>query len=394
MARSAALTAAGVVLLAFNLRIATSEIPPVLPDLPVGDVGKSVLVTIPVLCFSLAAFAGPSIRAWLGEERALFILATALLVGVAVRPVGPIWVLFAGTVLCGVAVAVMNVMMPGIVRRRFHGHVGEMTAAYTMALSTGAGLAAGLTVPIRNALGGSLPLALGLWALPAAVALAVWMPQLRVPRPAAQVGGIVIGLLKDRLAWLITIYFGLQSMVFYVLLSWLPAIYRAKGTDPSTAGAVLGVVTAVGLVGNFAAPILAGRLHDMRAVVWATSGMTIAGLTGILVAPTQTALVWACFLGVGTGGAFSIALLLLASGLRDAASAARLSSMALGIGYLLAAPGPFIAGLIHATSRSWQLPLLITIGVAAIQLAAGLSAARLERAPSPRSRGEGRGEGR
>ena len=346
-----------------------------LPDLPIGNVARSALVTIPVLCFSLAAFAGPAIRARLGEERSLFIMATALLVGVALRPVGPIWWLFAGTILCGVAVALMNVMMPGIVRRRFPSRVGEMTAAYTMALSIGAGLAAGLTIPIRTALGGSLMWALALWALPAALALAVWMPQLRASRPAAQAAGIAIGLLRDRLAWLITLYFGLQSMVFYILLSWLPAIYRAKGADPSTAGAVLGVVTAVGLVGNLAAPIVATRLHDHRAVMWAASGLTIVGLAAILVAPTQTALVWACFVGVGTGGAFSIALLLLASGTRDAASAARLSSMALGLGYLIAAPGPFIAGLIHAASGSWQLPLILTICIAAVQLAAGLGAA-------------------
>lgn len=375
---SAGLTAVGVVLLAFNLRIATGEIPPVLPDLPLGDVGKSALVTIPVLCFSLAAFAGPSIRARLGEERALFVMGAALFVGVALRPVGPIWSLFAGTVLCGLAVAVMNVMMPGIVRRRFPGHVGEMTAAFTMALSIGAGLAAGFTIPIRTALGGSLAWALGVWALPAAVALVVWIPQLRVSRPAVQAGGVAIGLLRDRLAWLITIYFGLQSMVFYILLSWLPAIYRAKGTDPSTAGAVLGVVTAVGLVGNLAAPIVASRLRDQRAVVWATSGLTMAGLAGILVAPTQTALVWATILGVGTGGAFSMALLVLASGNRSATSTARLSSMALGLGYLLAAPGPFLAGLVHAASHSWQLPLIMTIGLSAVQLVAGLGAARPE----------------
>ena len=298
---SAALTAAGVVLMAFNLRIATSEIPPVLPDLAIGDVGRSVLATIPVLCFSLAAFAGPLVRSRLGEERALFVMASALLVGIVLRPFGPVWVLFAGTILCGASVAVMNVMMPGIVRRRFPRRVNEMTAAYTMALSMGAGLAAGLTIPIRTTLGGSLPWALAVWAMPAAVALGLWMPQLRWSRPAStQATDVAIGLLKDRLAWLITLYFGLQSMVFYILLSWLPAIYRAKGSDPSTAGAVLGVVVAVGVVGNLAAPIIAGRLRDVRLAMWATSGLTIAGLAGVLGAPTETALVWACFIGVAS----------------------------------------------------------------------------------------------
>jgi CP family cyanate transporter-like MFS transporter len=373
---NASLTAAGVLLLAFNLRIATSEIPPVLPDLPLGDFGKSMLVTIPVLCFSAAAFAGPAIRARLGEERALLVMVGALLVGVALRPVWSVWSLFGGTVLCGLAVAVMNVLMPGLIRRRFSRHVGEMTAAYTMSLSIGSGLAAAFTIPIRVALGGSLEWALGLWAVPAALALVTWAPQLRRPPPAFIPGGMAFRLLRDRQAWQMTIYFGLQSMIFYTLLSWLPSIYRDKGTDPSTAGAVLGFVSAVGIVGNFAAPMVASRLRDQRFVVLATAGLTIAGLFGVLAAPTNTAFVWAALLGVGMGGSFSMVLMLLASSNRDPASAARLSSQAQGIGYLIAATGPFVAGQLHAATGAWQVPLVFTIGLSAVQMAAGLGAAR------------------
>lgn len=363
-------------LLALNLRIAVGEIPPVLRDLQLGDFGRSLLVTIPVICFSLAAFAGPPISARLGEERGLLLMCAALCAGLALRPWWPTLSLFAGTILCGLAVAVMNVMMPSVLRRRFPEHVGEMTAAYTMSLSIGAGLAAGLTVPLVHAFSGSVAMALAIWAVPAAVAFSLWLPQLRQPRPTDRTAGADIGLLKDWQAWQITLLFGLQSAVFYTLLSWLPTIYRDHGTSPTAAGAVLAVMGIVGISGNFAAPLLARRTGNAPAVVLGTSALTGVGLVGVLLIPTQLSLLWATLLGIGTGGTFSLTLLLMASRAKDAVIAARLSSMAQGIGYMVAALGPLVAGLLHSASGGWELPLIVTLGLCGAQLAAGFGAAR------------------
>jgi MFS transporter, CP family, cyanate transporter len=364
------------VLLALNLRVAVGEIPPVLRDLPLADFERSLLVAIPVICFSLAAFAGPPLSARLGEERALLLMCGALCVGLTLRPWWATLSLFSGTILCGLAVAVMNVMMPSVLRRRFPDHVGEMTAAYTMSLSIGSGLAAGLTVPLARAFGGSVSLALAIWAVPAAIAFAVWLPQLRWPRPGDRAAGSDIGLLRDWQAWQITVFFGLQSALFYTLLSWLPTIYRDLGTNPTSAGAVLGVLVAVGIVGNFAAPLLAQRTGNARAVVLGTSGLTALGLIGLLLAPTQAPFLWATLLGIGTGGTFSATLLLMATRAADAVIAARLSGMAQGIGYMISALGPLAAGLLHSVSGGWVLPIIVTIGVCGAQVAAGLGAAR------------------
>ena len=363
-------------LLALNLRIAVSEIPPVLRDLPLGDFGRSLLVTIPVICFSLAAFAGPPLSARLGEERGLLIACGALCAGIALRPWWAGFSLFAGTIICGLAVAVMNVMMPSVLRRRFPKHLGEMTSAYTMALSLGAAAAAGLTVPLVHALGGSIAFALAIWSLPAAIALAVWLPQIRVPRPEGRTAGGDIGLLRDWQAWQITLFFGVQSALFYTLLSWLPTIYRDQGTSPAAAGGVLGLLSAVGIVGNFAAPLLAVRFGRPRLAVLCTGGMTMIGLIGVLVAPSQLAFLWATLLGIGTAGTFSVTLLLMASRARDAVIAARLSGMAQGIGYMISALGPLVAGLLHSVSGGWQAPLIMTIAICGAQLVAGLGAAR------------------
>ncbi len=363
-------------LLALNLRIAVGEIPPVLRDLPLGDFGRSLLVTIPVICFSLAAFTGPPLSARLGEERTLLLMCGALCAGLALRPWWASFSLFAGTIVCGLAVAVMNVMMPSVLRRRFPEHMGEMTAAYTMALSIGSGLAAGLTVPLVIALGGSVAGALAVWSIPAAIAFVLWLPQLRRPRPVDRTAGADIGMLRDLQAWQIMLFFGLQSALFYTLLSWLPTIYRDRGTSPAAAGAVLAVMSAVGIIGNFAAPLLANRYGRPRLAVMATGSLTLAGLLGVLIAPTQLALAWATLLGIGTGGTFSVTLLLMASRARDAVIAARLSSMAQGIGYMISALGPLVAGLLHSATGGWQVPLIVTIAICGAQLAAGLGAAR------------------
>lgn len=347
-----------------------------LRDLPLGDLGRSLLVTIPVICFSLAAFAGPPLSARLGEERGLLLMCAALFAGLALRPWWPSFSLFAGTIVCGLAVAVMNVMMPSVLRRRFPEHIGEMTAAYTMALSIGSGLAAGFTVPLVVVFGGSVALALAVWAVPAVIAFGLWLPQLRWPRPGARGAGADIGLLRDWRAWQITLFFGLQSALYYTLLSWLPTIYRDHGASPAAAGAVLAVMTGVGIVGNFAAPLLAHRTGNARLVVLGTSGLTAAGLVGVLFAPSELPFLWATLLGIGTGGTFSLTLLLMASRAHDAVIAARLSSMAQGLGYMISALGPLVAGLLHSVSGGWDLPVIVTIGVCGAQVAAGLAAAR------------------
>jgi CP family cyanate transporter-like MFS transporter len=156
-------------------------------------------------------------------------------------------------------------------------------------------------------------------------------------------------------------------------LSWLPAIYRDRGTDAATAGALLGILTAFGIVGNIAAPLAASRLPDQRLVVLIASLLTMAAIIGIMAAPPQTTVIWVLLLAVGASGSFSLSLFLMASRHRDAA---RLSSMAQGLGYLIAAGGPPLAGFLHATSGGWTVPLVATLGISVFQLTAGLLAAR------------------
>jgi CP family cyanate transporter-like MFS transporter len=373
-----ALAVASVVVLAFNMRTAIGEIPPVLPDLGLSSAGQSILATVPVICFGLAALAAPALRTRLGEERGLLVVLVALLAGVLVRAAWPSGGLFPGTVLVGCAIAVMNVLTPSLVRRRFPGHVGLMTGVYTTALVAGGSLAAATTVPLRDAADGSLHVALGIWAIPIAVALLVWLPQRR-HRALPAVGGgreAIRALGHSRVAWFVTLFMGMQSLLYYAPLSWLPAIHRDQGIDPTTAGFLLSTLNLISIPTTFLAPVLAHRMADQRKAVAGCVVLTAIGLLGILLAPSSTALVWVVILGLGQGAALSLALLMIVLRAGDDHTAARLSSMAQGFGYLLAAAGPLVMGLLHAATGSWDVALAWLVALCGVELLVGLQAAR------------------
>ena len=373
-----AFAVASVVAVAFNMRTAIGEIPPVLPDLGLSSAGQSILATVPVVCFGLAALGAPALRARLGEERGLLAALVVLLAGVIVRATWPSGALFPGTVLVGCAIAVMNVLVPSLIRRRFAGHVGLMTGVYTTALVAGGSLAAATTVPLRDATDGSLHLALGVWAIPVAIAIVIWLPQRRhraLPRGS---GGrdAIRALARSPVAWYVTLFMGLQSLLYYAPLSWLPAIHRDQGIDAATAGFLLSLLNLISIPTTFLAPLLANRMRDQRPAVAGTVALTVTGLLGILLAPSSTAVVWVIILGLGQGAALSLALLMIVLRSGDDETAPRLSSMAQGFGYLLAATGPLAMGLMHAATGSWDLALALLVGLCGVELVVGLAAAR------------------
>jgi CP family cyanate transporter-like MFS transporter len=295
-----------------------------------------------------------------------------------VRAAWPSGGLFPGTVLAGCAIAVMNVFVPSLIRRRFPGHVGLMTGVYSTALVAGGSLAAATTVPLRDAAGGSLHLALGIWAIPIAIALVAWLPQRRHGALSPVAGGraAIRALGRSPVAWYVTLFMGLQSLLYYAPLSWLPAIHRDQGIDPATAGYLLSTLNLISIPTTFLAPVIATRMRDQRKAVAGCVALTAAGLLGILLAPSSTALVWVIVLGLGQGAALSLALLMIVLRAGDDNTAARLSSMAQGFGYLLAASGPLVMGLLHAATGDWTVPLILLVALCALELAAGLAAAR------------------
>lgn len=376
------LVAAGLLFIAFNLRLAIAAVSPVLPEIRRTD-GLSapvagLLTTLPLLCFGLLSPLAPRLIRRIGPGRLLLFCLAGIASGIALRSVPPVWTLFVGTVLLGASLAVANVLMPGVVKSRFATNIGLATGLYTTMIDVGIAVSAGITVPITRALGGDWRLAIGVWALVALVALAIWTGFLHLDLPdAAPVGAVVPapGVWRSPSAWWITAYMGLQSFNFFTVLAWLPTLLRTRGLSAATAGGVLSVVGLVAIPAALLFPVLGSRMRDFRVATCCSTGAIALGLGGLLLVHHGLEVLWAVLLGIGQGSSLSLALILMVVRARDSSHAIAVSGMAQGLGYLLASAGPTAIGAVEVASGGWSVPLTVLLVLAGGQVAAGWVAA-------------------
>jgi CP family cyanate transporter-like MFS transporter len=370
----------GLVLVALNLRPALSSMAPMLSDvsksLGLSAAKAGLLTTLPVLCLGLFAPLAPILARRFGSERVVLGILLTLAGGILLRSSFGEAGLFAGSILAGASIGIIGVLLPGIVKRDFAKQAGTMTGLYTMALCLGAAMASGASVPLSQYFDNRWALGLGFWIIPALVAAVFWLPQARQGHGLHQVAYRVRGLLRDPLAWQVTLYMGLQSSLSYIVFGWLPSILIARGLSPTQAGLVLSGSIMVQLISALTAPWLATRGKDQRLAIVVVMLLTLGGLFGCLYAPLDGLWGWAVLLGLGQGGTFSLALTLIVLRSRDAHVAANLSGMAQGFGYTLASLGPFAVGIVHDVTGSWNTVgwIFAVVGLGAIIF--GLGAGR------------------
>jgi CP family cyanate transporter-like MFS transporter len=287
--------------------------------------------------------------------------------------------LFAGTALAGTAIAVGNVLLPVMVSRSFPERAGFMTGLYASCLIGFAALAAGLTVPIMNWLGGGWRTGLVIWAVPVAVALIVWLVVLRGRRDAGeaaardsheQLSGARV-LLRSRLAWAVTLFFGIQSASFYATLAWLPSIFESHGASDAKAGFLLSITLIVGVLTALTVPPVAARMRDQRALVVIFTAFIAFGWVGILAAPMSAPYLWTVLLGVGQNACFPLALTLIVLRAGSVATTSSLSTLVQSVGYGLAALAPLAIGALHDLTNSWTVPLIVLLVLVAPQALVG-----------------------
>ena len=368
-----------IVLVSLNLRSALTAIGPLIRDLREDDglsgAAVGLLAAAPLLAFGLISPLGPRLSARFGIERTLVACMLLLTVSLALRPLPSVVLLFAGTLAAGAAIAVANVLLPALVKRRFGAQATFVTGIYSVALGVGAALAAGLAVPSEAWLGDSWRAALAVWAVPALLSALIWLPLLGGSRSRdASAAGIRVNLWRDRVAWSVTAFMALLAVQFYSQVAWLPEIYRDEGMSKGAAGALLSLSLVVGIPMGFVVGALAGRLRDQRPIAWGGGLVLLAGWVGVLIAPSAAPSLWAILMGLGFGTGFTLVLSLFVLRADDAPHAAALSGMAQSVGYALAAVGPIVVGALHDATGGWHAPLIVLIGVAIVDLAAGLAA--------------------
>src|SRR5215203_2021075 len=368
-----------VVGVALNLRPAIAAVPPVLEaiqrDLGLSATAAGLLTALPVVCMGAFAPAGAALARRVGQEAAVSCALAVVAAGTLVRGLGASAVpLYGGTLACGIGIAMGGVLLPRVVKAWFPSRPGAVTGLYTAGLVAGAMLASAATVPLMDALGVGWPPAIAAWALLAAAALAAWVPVTRRLRAAAEPApGRVRLPWGSAVAWRVTLYMGLQSLLYYAALTWLSPLYVAAGWSAGRAGLLLGLFSFTQIFSALAVPALADRTGDHRPWLALCVGTASVMLATFALAPTAAPWLWAALLGLGVGGMFALALTLLVKLAPTPAAAASLSGMALLVGYLLAATGPVLAGALYDAAGSYRVPFLALAGIGVATLVIGVS---------------------
>ena len=380
MIRSASFLIA-LLLIAANLRPSITGVGPLLKtiqdELSLSATAAGLLTSLPLLAF--AGFAPlATLARQHGAERIMLGALLGLVAGTLLRSGGGTTALFAGTLVLSTGIAVVNVLLPMMIKQHYPERVPTITTAYATTMGALASLGSGVAVPLAKWLPGGWRSSLATWALFGAIAVLVWLPQLRAPSSAttpAAASPAAHPLWRTRLAWQVTSFMGLQSSLFYIAISWYPALLRDNGFSPTTAGWLLTLFQVAALLAGLPIPMLIRRFMDQRGLALVASLLVAVGTLGLFFAPRAAAL-WMIILGMGAGPGLILALSFMGLRASGPATAAALSVMAQSIGYLIAAFGPIAFGFIHDRIGGWSAVLLVACALAIAQGFCGLGAGR------------------
>ena len=375
MKRSSTFWVLGAIFLtALVLRPPVAQIGPILEDiqkaLGLDSSQAAILAAIPVLCFGFGAFASPALVRKFGVNRTMVYLLAMLLLTIAIRPYAGFIGLVIGTTLAGLAMAVANVLLPSVVRARFPKHVVVLTSAYTTLLAVSASFAAAFSYPSALWLGWQLSLAI--WALPTLLALLLSFSLLSGDQSVSESEnedprGDTKLILRSPMAWAIMALFGIQSLGFYALLAWLPSLAIDSGMNPSDAGALLSLMTVVGVPLGLILSSNFGRFKSLSLVGTLISLVTLTGMCLLLL---QLWVPAAIVIGIGQASSFPLSLSLISTRAANQRLTTMLSSVSQGIGYLIAAAGTFLFGWVATVTGNWEVSVLGLIGLTMVQAGA------------------------
>ncbi|MED0678414.1 MFS transporter [Aneurinibacillus thermoaerophilus] len=373
----------GIIFIGMNLRAPLTSVGPLVgmirDDLGISNTLAGMLTTLPLLAFAFVSPFAPKLARRFGINAVVLASLPILTLGIILRSVSGIGTLFLGTALLGFAISICNVLLPSLIKQEFPLRIGFMTGIYSVAMNLCGAIASGISIPLSTDFGLGWKVVLGCWAIPAFLSLLVWLPQARnrhkqMIAVKSDRKNEPVNVWRSRLAWKVTIFMGLQSLMFYIIVAWMPEILIERGLSASSSGWMLFLLQFALLPFTFIIPVIAGRMSNQRLLVIITFLLFVVGYLGLLFGGNLLIPVWAILIGIGGGCAFSLSMMFFSLRTQNVHQAAELSGMAQSVGYLLAAIGPTLFGLLHDMTHSWTLPLFIMVVASALLLIVGFGA--------------------
>ncbi|MBP1907203.1 CP family cyanate transporter-like MFS transporter [Paenibacillus turicensis] len=360
-----------------------------------GDTGLSntfagLLTTLPLLSFSLFSLVAPSVSRKMGVEKTMLYCMLLMCVGIVLRSMPSILLLFIGTALIGVTIGICNVLVPGVIKRDFPLKVGLLTGIYTSSMNLWGAISSGITPFLAHQAWGWRG-SLGVWVILAASAAMLWIAVVWGGKNTDNATRVNFNtktnvktdtsvkfqsMWKSALAWQITLFMGLQSLMFYVGIAWLPQIFYEKGISYQTSGLYLFYMQIACMLGSFSMPIIGGRFRSQTSLALFSASFFVIGYSGILFGSPSLTLLFMIALGLGCGTSFGLVILFFSLRTRTGEQAAQISGMAQSVGYFLAAIGPFLFGFLHDLTGGWNIPLIVITAFAVVTVLFGWLAGR------------------
>lgn len=375
----------GILLVSFNLRPSITAVGPLIPmireDLGLSNGWAGFLTTLPLLTFATFSLFSAGIGKKLGNTKAILIALILILIGTVVRVLGGSQLLFIGTGLTGIGIVICNVLLIPLIKNLLPTKIGLVTALYTTGMSLVAAVASGISVPMAIDLGWGWRGSLFTWAGLLVLGILIWMPQVKLhPKMKKSVDHHTkVNVWKSRLAWNICLFMGVQSLLYFTIIAWLPDMLVSRGYSPVEAGIILSIMQLIGLIGSFLAPVTAVRFKDQVGIVVAIGCMYLIGFSSLF-----SQIQWVNYLGLGIAGlglgsSVSLAYTLIGLRTHHQVTTASLSGMVQSTGYYLAALGPLLFGIAFDIFHNWDflIYLMLTCSVLFIYFGAKSGVAKV-----------------